>query len=272
MKHSPINDANFALHNTDNFKKSLDYGSSEILMKYNDLITEYLNYFFENNKIKNTNYLKFIVIRGLETINHVFNTLLYYTKNIDVTYINCQKAYYFYIEFIGQILEDNNVFLQLSSKDATMYVYKKTIFEINNEYKQNIMEPNNDELTKINYVTEHIFLFKSVISKMLNDKNFINDNNNTISISKLNNINNKIIQAKIDVKSISILHLFFDNLILNNDDFNKFYEIINAFFKKINKKQSINLLQIKNKLIHEDFSDVLADESNEKFIAWVLAV
>ena len=107
---------------------------------------------------------------------------------------------------------------------------------------------------------------------MLNDKNFINDNNNTISISKLNNINNKIIQAKIDVKSISILHLFFDNLILNNDDFNKFYEIINAFFKKINKKQSINLLQIKNKLIHEDFSDVLADESNEKFIAWVLAV
>ena len=133
------------------------------------------------------------------------------------------------------------------------------------------MEPSNDELAKITYISEHIFLFNSVISKMLNDSNFIN-NNTTNFISKLNNINNKIIQAKIDVKNIPILHLFFDNLILNNDNFNKFYEIINAFFKKLNKKQSINLLQIKNKLIHEDFSDVLADESNEKFIVWVFAL
>jgi mannitol/fructose-specific phosphotransferase system IIA component (Ntr-type) len=45
-----------------------------------------------------------------------------------------------------------------------------------------------------------------------------------------------------------------------------------VFFKKINKKQSIILSQIKNKLIHEDFSDVLANESNEKFIAWVFAL
>lgn len=268
----PINDANYALHNIDNFKKSLDYSSSEILAKYIDLVTEYLNYFFENNKIKNTNSLKFIVVRGLETISHVFNTILYYTKNIDITYLHCQKAYYFYIEFIGQILEDNNVFLQLSSKDATMYVYKKTIFEINSEYKQNIIEPGKDELAKIDYITEHIFLFKSIVSKMLNDNSFINSINKNIVIGKFNNIGNKIIQTKVDIQNIAILHIFFDSLIEKNNDFIKFYEILNVFFKKINKKTNINLSQIKNKLIHEDFSNILADETNEKFIAWVFAV
>ena len=127
MKPISINDTNYSLHNTDNFKKTLDYSSSEILIRYIELLTEYLKYFFENSKIKNILYLKFIVIRGIETITHVFNTILYYTKNLDITYLHCQKAYYFYIEFIGQISEDHNVFLQLSSKDATMYVYKKTI-------------------------------------------------------------------------------------------------------------------------------------------------
>jgi len=265
-------DNNYSLQNLENYKKNIDNTTSEITEKYYLLLLEYFKFIVENIKPKNKAFTQFIISRGLDTITNVFNSIFYYTKNLDLTYFHCQKSFYFYVEFVGQISEDEKMFLQLTSRDATTYVYKKTIFEINNEYKQNIMEPNNDELAKIDYVTEHIFLFKSVISKMLNDNNFINNKNTTISISKLNNINNKIIQSKIDVKNITILHLFFDNLLLNNDDFNKFYEIINAFFKKLNKKQSINLLQIKNKLIHEDFSDVLADESNEKFISWVFAV
>ena len=52
MKPISINDTNYSLHNTDNFKKTLDYNSNEILSKYSDLLTEYLKFFFENNKIK----------------------------------------------------------------------------------------------------------------------------------------------------------------------------------------------------------------------------
>ena len=55
MKPSSLNDTNYSLHNTDNFKQLLDYNPTEILIKYNALITEYLNYFVENNKIKNKN-------------------------------------------------------------------------------------------------------------------------------------------------------------------------------------------------------------------------
>ena len=82
----------------------------------------------------NPNYLKFIVIRGIETLTHVFNTILHYTKNLEITYLHSQKAYYYYIEFISQISEDQNIFLQLSSNDAIMYVYKKTIYNINKKF------------------------------------------------------------------------------------------------------------------------------------------
>ena len=44
------------------------------------------------------------------------------------------------IEFINQITDDSNKFLQLCSRDASIYVYKKTIFDINNEYRKKIDE------------------------------------------------------------------------------------------------------------------------------------
>jgi hypothetical protein len=55
---------------------------------------------------------------------------------VDLTYFHCQKSFYFYVEFVSQISEDEKMFLQLTSRDASTYVYKKTIFEINNEFKK----------------------------------------------------------------------------------------------------------------------------------------
>jgi hypothetical protein len=72
----------------------------------------------------------FIIIRGLDTITHVFIMLLYYTQNLETAYTYSQKALYLYIEFIQQIAFDSNSFLQLNSKDAVIYVYKKTLYEI----------------------------------------------------------------------------------------------------------------------------------------------
>ena len=128
-------DNNFSLQNLDNYRKNIDNTTCEITEKYYMLITEYFKFIIENIKVKNSNFAKFIITRGLDTITNVFNSIFYYTKNIDLTYFHCQKSFYFYLEFVGQISEDEKMFLQLSSRDATLYVYKKTIFEINNEIK-----------------------------------------------------------------------------------------------------------------------------------------
>ena len=102
--------------------------------KYICIVIEY----FRN--IVNKNFSNFIIIRGLDTITHVFNIFLYYTQHLETTYIYSQKSLYLYIEFIEQIAFDKNSFLQLSSIDAVRYVYKKSIYEI----KQNNCKKNDN--------------------------------------------------------------------------------------------------------------------------------
>ena len=122
---------NFILNNPDNYKKKLDYLWKEIIDKYLEVIMEYIKYIFENIKIKKINLSKYIIIRGLDTLTHVFRFLLYYTKNLSMTYYNAQRALYYYVEFIDQISEEEVSYLKLNSNDAILYVYKKTIYQIN---------------------------------------------------------------------------------------------------------------------------------------------
>ena len=129
-------DTNFSLMNAENYNKNLDIDIKSINEKYILLVSDYLKFIIENIKVKNKILARFIITRGLDTITNVFLHLLYYTKNIDMTYFHCQKSFYFYVEFVGQITEEEKMFLQLTSRDATTYVYKETIFKINNEFKK----------------------------------------------------------------------------------------------------------------------------------------
>ena len=58
----------------------------------------------------------FILQRGLETLKHCFKMIYMYTRNLDLTIYHCKKAFCYYVEFIGQIGDDNHTYLQLNSK------------------------------------------------------------------------------------------------------------------------------------------------------------
>ena len=47
------------------------------------------------------------------------------------------------MEFISQIGEDSQNLLKLTTKDASLFIYKKTIFEINDDYKKGYKETDN---------------------------------------------------------------------------------------------------------------------------------
>ena len=163
-----INNSSFSLSSTDHFKNTLETSFYEILNKYINLINEYTKFISENFTNKNKMYSKFILIRGLDTITNVFNHVFFYTKNIDISYFHSQKAYYFYMEFIEQISNDNNSFLQLTSRDASIYVYKKTIFEINTEYKKKIeLSFHQEEKQKHFLLNKYIQIYKILFSKFL---------------------------------------------------------------------------------------------------------
>ena len=255
---------NYSLHNVDNFSKTLDISVNDVVKKYTELVIEYLKFIYENIKIQNLTYSKFIVIRGLETITNVFSIILYYTKNIDITYFQCQKSFYYYIEFIGQITEEQHTFLQLNSRDAITYVYKKTFFEINNDYKKNMLPPTKENTQKFDFINKYIKIFKIILLKIINTEAKIDSkhiDSFEIFCVKLNN-------TKIDLDNLNILDsliTILDNKINNT---NKFFKIILFITKKINKKIDF-IKKIKDKIYLEEFDLYIKDE-DEKFINWLI--
>jgi hypothetical protein len=178
-------DSNYSLSNKDNYNKELCIKTEEIIDKYSLLIIEYYTFIIDNLKIKNNNYVTFIITRGLDTITHVFLNLLLYTKNIDLTYFHCQKSFYFYVEFVGQISEDEKMFLQLTSRDATTYVYKKTIFDINTEIKKNSYMSDLDK-QKIDIINVYVKIYKLILQKII-ASNIKNDNTYNLKTTELIN-------------------------------------------------------------------------------------
>jgi hypothetical protein len=130
----------------------------------------------EKINIKNKQYYIFIFERGIETLIHIFSMIFYYTKNLELTFYHSQKAYYFYIEFIEQISDDNITFLQLSSRDALMFVYKKTIFEINNDHKKTNIYSTDEERKIISYIDTNIPIYKKLVSYILYHNDFKYEN------------------------------------------------------------------------------------------------
>jgi hypothetical protein len=131
MSHQEID---YSLSNPSNYKATFQADRKDVQAKFIDLIIDYLDHI----KTKSI----FVKVRGLETMFHVFYTVLSYTKNLLVSSLNARKAFYLYSEFTEQIAEDANLVLQLSSREAVLYVYKKTLYDLSNEHvkenKQNL--------------------------------------------------------------------------------------------------------------------------------------
>ena len=50
---------------------------------------------------------------------------MYTEKNLSLTLYHCKKSFLYYVEFISQIGDEGNSYLQLNTKDAILFIYKK---------------------------------------------------------------------------------------------------------------------------------------------------
>ena len=258
--------SNYSLSNLDNYKPIMEDKSPDIIDKYCNLITEYIIFIIDNTNFKNTNYAKFIIERGFETITHVFKMLLYYSRNLDVAYYHGQKAFYFYVEFIGQISEDKNTFLQLTSRDSTMFVYKKTIFEMNNEVRKNIASLSQENVEQL----ELLSLISLIIKKVIIFLSTNHDKSLKTSAPLICDKIRKIILKPIGYKILEQL-LEFMNKELSTE---KYIEIIDSFISQYVKlkpdiQNSITEKMLRDKFDNELFEKKMA-ESPKNFIKWLL--
>jgi hypothetical protein len=261
MKTLTNKEMNYSLHNNENFKKELDTDINDVVDKISELFIEYFKFIKENIKLKKSKLSQFIIIRGLDTIINIFNFILLYSKNLDMTYFHCQKAYYFYVEFVGQISEDEKTFLQLSSRDATTYVYKKTIFDINNEIKKSNEEISDYTRLKLDIINIFIDLYKTILLKLIN--------NDFINLEKINIIQSiyKRLNSLTNKSKIKLLNDIVEKLYYEIQDINYFLDIIVLLSKKLIKNNEI-LNNCINKFSLEDFK-IKVNEPVDKFVIWL---
>ena len=176
---------NIILYNPENYNSSFVTKDSQIyFIKYLELLNEFLLHISENIVVQDNEYQLFIMKRGIDTLRHIYTTLLMYTRNLELTTHHVQKSYCYYVEFISQISDENHSFLKLNSKDATLFVYKKTIFDINQEYRKTF-DVEIDETEMLLSLNHNIKCYNDFVIYILQKNNAVlsEELNETISIS-----------------------------------------------------------------------------------------
>lgn len=244
-----------------NYLPEIKSTSKEIIEKYKILIKEYIELFLQNVNFSDKIYLNNIFLRGLSTLNNVFNLLLLYTKNLDLTFVYSKKSIFFYIEFIDQISEDANSFLQLNSQDAILFVYKKTIYEIDNNYRKDLIFNNESDKNRLHIVKELSLLYKKIIIFYLNNSIDLNDiskyMSKTIRKTSCTNLKKENLKQKNNIIS---------RLILKNISVDKFNAAVIHFLKN----HKINENNVIAKLESSDFDNINNKYHTIKFVNWII--
>lgn len=107
------------------------FTSWSIFIQYVAVMNEYFNHFTQSTKFKkNDNDNVYLLLNGQATLTHVFTAFLFNTMNPVVAIENMQKSIYYYTQFIDQIEENTLYDLNISSVSASVFVYNKTIGDI----------------------------------------------------------------------------------------------------------------------------------------------
>ena len=273
----------YSLHNVENYNSSLSNTVSDVFIKYINLINEFIIQCCENVCFKNVNYNRYIINKGIETLAHVFKMLLLYTMNLELTYHHCQKSLFYYIEFVGQISGDNQQLLQLTLKDSTLFVYKKTIFDINNEKRSNFKILNNDKIA-MDIITCLIKIYNSLLYVLIEHHEFPSDNQSsllnemTINVQRVtNNLINLFTNSKLldYIEQLKIIEHFIETIKNKDCEINKIFNLFDVFIKKMSCQTSnfdlSNSEKIIEKINSKGFDDFLIDNSNKKTINWLFS-
>ena len=264
------------LSDTANYNDTILNDEMDVVRSFIDVINEYLFHAGDKISITNHAYYIFVLKRGCDTIKHIFNILFMYTKNLELTVHHCKKAFLYYVEFIGQIGDDNHTFLQLNSKDATLFVYKKTIFDLNNEYKKKV-EFTLHEMKKLKFINVSSNLFNELILYILDNENLKGDTRLSYIMyaqKMVCKIFNKYINLSSDIVEklrVCDCFIYYKSLLLtkNINDECKFLNLCNLYFKKIQNNKKIDKMKIKSKLFDKKCGEKLDKLTALKFTNWL---
>lgn len=265
---SSSKDTVYLLNCSENYKKTIECDVNDITQKYTHLALEYVKLFLEKiTKNPHTDRVaRFILIRGLDTITNVFLYLLYYTKNINLTFFHCQKAFYYYVEFVEQIADEEKSYLQLTSREAITYVYKTNIYEINGELKKANSVASKECKEKIKYVETYIRIIQTYLFKIIHAQ--LPKPNMLILLDTLSVITEKLNRKYMD--HLETVENVVDKLYYQIEDVHVFFEInMHLITKYVKTPKSI--INVENKLQSNNQEEIQSSllELPEQCVRWL---
>ena len=179
----------FSLVDSNIYSNKISLPQSVIEEHFKKLIIEYFQFILKDDKkfvISHMDVFKYTIIRGLETMTHVFKIILLYTNNLSAAVFHSQRSICLYVEFMLQIIENSQTFLRLRSRDAVMYVYKETIFRLKKETIHNNIHQNIDTIENEKYkMRENINKILYSVVDYLQKKN---DGLDSVTLNDVQNI------------------------------------------------------------------------------------
>jgi len=136
-----------------------------------------------------------------------------------------------------------------------MYVYKKTIFELDRTHCKTVYNSNKINTEHIKQINEFIELSMIIICFIINNESFVNINKDLIH--NITNLCYNIVNMRLSSTEYSLCNLFIQKININ-------FDIIDFFLKKLKNKEN-NLNEIKLKLINIT-NEHISNYSTEKYI------
>jgi hypothetical protein len=236
---------NYVLNNSDNYYDNLKVDISDLIKQQLNISVEYMKIINDEGFCNHKNRY-YIATKGIETILHIFNNIIFYTNNPAIAEYHSIRAIYLYKEYISQIVDENNSFLNLNTRDSILFIYKKTIFDIKKEYCKNISNIQYKNIFDCLY--SHGIIIKLCIS-FLYDK----VNKNIDYLPLFSKTMENITLHNFNSNKYNILLFFTELLIRTNFTNEEFLDCLEKISKKISKN-NIPLSSIKEKLINNNIS------------------
>lgn len=253
----------YNLYNSKNYLERLEENEEYYVIKYIELVNNYIYYITNIINFRTNSYNKYVIVRGLESLSHIYNVLLLYTKNLDLVLHFATKGYCFYVEYIEQMLLNKSLSMVLCCNDGIIMMYRKTIYEVNIGFRKTFILEDSDK-HKLNRINLGIGYFNNIflnyIEKDSNEKtNLEIESKNNELIKTIIGLLNRICLTKnsyIDI--LSLLNRITEEVIIL--ELKKITEILELVIKKL------KVHKIKNLVISYKFIEELYDENNIELI------
>jgi hypothetical protein len=228
--------SNKRLIDEENYKTTFSLNDLEAsLLIYSKLISGFIKDMAEDINVSELSKFMFILEKGVETITNVYKTILLYTRNLELAEYHTERACIYYIEFTSQIIGS-----EINVRESVLFVYKKTIFEINNECKKRVLI-SAEQNVYFTILDEYALFFHTFIKSVLSERNV--DENKCIMAGILNeksiDYSRKLVFSN-DLTHIRLAKLKFLNSLISGLSILKcshirIFNILDAVLKKMMK-------------------------------------